>query len=118
MKFNQLKSNMRLCLGAVVLLCPFFVNAQNMNSAPNDPYLWLEDVQGEKALTWVRERNAISTAQLQAQPVFADNRAKVLAVLDNRDQIPSVSRRGAYFYNFRRDAINPRGRLRRTRLDE
>lgn len=118
MKFNQLKSNMRLCLGAVVLLCPFFVNAQNMNSAPNDPYLWLEDVQGEKALTWVRERNAISTAQLQAQPVFADNRAKVLAVLDNRDQIPSVSRRGAYFYNFWRDAKNPRGLLRRTTLDE
>ena len=118
MKFNQLKSNMRLCLGAVALLCPFFVNAQAMNSAPNDPYLWLEDVQGEKALAWVRDRNAVSTAQLQAQPVFADNRAKVLAVLDNRDQIPSVSRRGEYFYNFWRDAKNPRGLLRRTTLDE
>ena len=67
MKFNQLKSNMRLCLGAVALLCPFFVNALAMNSALNDPYLWLEDVQGEKALAWVRDRNAVSTAQLQAE---------------------------------------------------
>ncbi|OYU98026.1 MAG: hypothetical protein CFE45_18090, partial [Burkholderiales bacterium PBB5] len=25
--------------------------------ATDDPYLWLEDVQGDRALAWVRERN-------------------------------------------------------------
>ena len=30
-----------------------------------DPYLWLEDVQGPRALAWVRERNAQSEALLQ-----------------------------------------------------
>ena len=31
-------------------------------AAPEDPCLWLEEVQGEKALDWVRARNAESRA--------------------------------------------------------
>ena len=105
-------------LSAVALMCVFSVKAQPVNSAIIDPNLWLEEVQGDKALAWVRERNAVSTALLQAQPVFADNRAKVLGVLNNRDQIPGVTRRGDYLYNFWRDAKNPRGLWRRTYLEE
>ena len=29
---------------------------------PDDPHAWLEDVEGEKALAWVRERNAACVA--------------------------------------------------------
>ena len=108
----------RCALSALALMCVFSVKAQPVNSANMDPYLWLEEVQGDKALAWVRERNALSTALLQAQPVFADNRAKVLGVLNNRDQIPGVTRRGDYLYNFWRDAKNPRGLWRRTTLEE
>ena len=108
----------RCALSAVALMCVFSVKAQPVNSANTDPYLWLEEVQGDKALAWVRERNAVSTASLQAQPVFTDNRAKVLGVLNNRDQIPGVTRRGDYLYNFWRDAKNPRGLWRRTSLEE
>ena len=108
----------RCALSAVALMCVFSVKAQPVNSANMDPNLWLEEVQGDKALAWVRERNAVSTALLQAQPLFADNRAKVLDVLNNRDQIPRVTRRGDYLYNFWRDAKNPRGLWRRTHLEE
>ena len=108
----------RCALSALALMCVFSVKAQPVNSANMDPYLWLEEVQGDKALAWVRERNAVSTALLQAQPVFADNRAKVLGVLNNRAQIPGVTRRGDYLYNFWRDAKNPRGLWRRTTLEE
>ena len=108
----------RCALSAVALMCVFSVKAQPVNSAIIDPNLWLEEVQGDKALAWVRERNAVSTALLQAQPVFADSRAKVLGVLNNRDQIPGVTRRGDYLYNFWRDAKNPRGLWRRTLLEE
>jgi prolyl oligopeptidase len=83
-----------------------------------DSYLWLEEVQGDKALAWARERNAQSQAVLEAVPVFKGNREKVLAVLNNRDQIPYVTRRGDFFYNFWRDAKNPRGLWRRTTLAE
>ena len=108
----------RCALSLVALLYVFSVKAQPVNSAIIDPNLWLEEVQSDKALAWVRERNAVSTALLQAQPLFADNRAKVLEVLNNRDQIPRVTRRGDYLYNFWRDAKNPRGLWRRTHLEE
>ena len=107
----------RCALVAVALVCTLLAKAQPMSTS-TDPYLWLEDVQGDKALSWVRERNAVSTSLLQARSEFSDNRAKVLEVLNNRDQIPGVTRRGNFFYNFWRDANNPRGLWRRTTLDE
>jgi prolyl oligopeptidase len=83
-----------------------------------DPYLWLEDVQGERALAWVRERNAESEALLQAQPGFEAMRSSIREVLDSREQIPYVSRRGDWLYNLWRDATHPRGLWRRTTLAE
>lgn len=115
---NVLNSFMRYVVGAFALLCVFFVKAQTVNSASIDSNLWLEEVHGDKALAWVRERNLVSTSQLQAAPVFADNRSKVLGVLNNRDQIPGMTRKGGYFYNYWRDAKNPRGLWRRTTLEE
>ena len=83
-----------------------------------DPHLWLEEVQGEAALAWVRERNAQSRQALEEHPYFFVMRSRIRAVLDSRDRIPSVARRGAWLYNFWQDADNPRGLWRRTSLDE
>ncbi len=83
-----------------------------------DPYLWLEDVLGERALQWVRERNAESEALLQAEPGFEALRSSIREVLDSKEQIPYVTRRGDGFYNLWRDASNPRGLWRRASLAE
>jgi prolyl oligopeptidase len=45
-------------------------------------------------------------------------RTRIRAVLDARDRIPMVTRRGAWLYNFWQDADNPRGLWRRTSLDQ
>ena len=82
-----------------------------------DPYLWLEEVEGERALTWVRERNRLARAELEAEPGFDALRAGLRAILDSRQQIPDVVRRGAHLYNLWRDADQPRGLWRRTTLD-
>ncbi len=87
-------------------------------SETTDPYLWLEDVQGKQALDWVRERNAHSEALLQSQPGFRSLEKSLLEVLDSREQIPYVSRRGQWLYNLWRDSANPRGLWRRTTLEE
>ena len=63
---------LRSAVGVCALLCALFVKAQPVNSALIDPHLWLEEVQGDKALAWVRERNSVSTAQLQAAPEQTD----------------------------------------------
>ena len=84
----------------------------------SDPFLWLEDVQGERALAWVHEQNRASEGVLQATPGFDSLRAGILAVLDSTDQIPPVQRRGAWFYNLWKDASHPRGLWRRTTLTD
>src|SRR5215475_11892400 len=90
--------------------------AQGQTAA--DPYLWLEDVTGEKQLNWVRQQNAISTNELEAMPGFEPLRKRLLSILDSKEKIPYVSKHGKYYYNFWRDEKNVRGLWRRTTLDE
>jgi prolyl oligopeptidase len=84
----------------------------------DDPWLWLEEVEGSKALDWVRQHNALTRQRLEAWPGFAATRERILQVLDSRDRIPAIARRGGHVYNFWQDADNPRGLWRRTTLDE
>src|SRR5882672_9550262 len=84
----------------------------------SDPYLWLEDVTGEKALTWVRQQNAVSTNELESMPGFEPLRKRLLSILDSKDKIPYVAKHGKYYYNFWRDQKNVRGLWRRTTLEE
>ena len=83
-----------------------------------DPYLWLEEVDSERALAWVRERNAQTRQVLEAEPDFAALRQRMRAILDARDRIPAVTRRGPWLYNLWQDAEHPRGLWRRTTLEE
>ncbi|MFD7718841.1 prolyl oligopeptidase family protein [Streptomyces sp. NPDC059814] len=84
----------------------------------NDPYLWLEDVEGEAALAWVAERNAETAAALAADAGFAPLKERLREVLDASDRIPYTVRRGAFLYNFWRDAGHVRGVWRRTTFEQ
>ena len=85
---------------------------------PADPYLWLEDVTGEKQLEWVRGRNAVCVASLAGSDRFKTLETRIRDILDSKERIPMVTKIGDRFYNFWRDAANPKGLWRRTTLDE
>ncbi len=87
-------------------------------TAAADPYLWLEDVTGDKALTWVRERNAVSRPLLEAHPDFQANRKRFKEILDSKESIPVATHQGGWLYNFWRDEQHPRGLWRRATLAE
>lgn len=87
------------------------------SSNPDDPYLWLEDINAAKSLDWVRARNAESEKELGGE-AFGQLEAGILKIMDSDARIPYVNKAGAYYYNFWRDAKNPRGLWRRTTLDE
>jgi len=87
-------------------------------NADTDPHLWLEDVQGERALAWVRERNRETETELLARPGFAEREKAIREMLDSRDRIPAIGRIGGQVYNLWMDAANPRGLWRRTTLAE
>jgi len=95
-----------------------FVAATICVAADEDPYLWLEEVEGDKPLSWAKERSAADTAELEAVPQFAEIHEKMLEIYNSRDRIPTPRIRGAWVYNFWRDAEHVRGIWRRTFLDE
>ena len=114
----------RLLLVAIFLSNHFTMSAAPAHTAApapagaDDPYLWLEEVQSERALAWVRQRNAESEQVLQSEPGYENSRRQIREVLDSKAQIPYVSRRGDWLWNLWRDADNPRGLWRRTTLAE
>ena len=111
---------MRLTALAWLVAGALSVNASAAEPADmnNDPHLWLEDVEGDKALDWVRARNAVSEKQLAEDPGFEKVRQNLLDILDSDARIPYVSKQGEYYYNFWRDKQNPQGVWRRTTLAE
>lgn len=86
--------------------------------AQEDPYLWLENVTGQKPLEWVNAQNALTQPILEATPDFKPMQARMLAIATSRERIPGVVKRGDFLYNHWQDATHPRGLLRRTTLDE
>lgn len=87
-------------------------------SAEEDPHLWLEAVDGDEALAWVRKQNAKTQAIFDERPAFIELTNDLRAALDSDDRIPMVSKRGDHYYNFWRDQKNVRGLWRRTTLDQ
>ncbi len=84
----------------------------------DDLYLWLEEVEGPRALEWVGARSAETVAQLEAQPAFHDIYEQHLSILNSSDRIPYVWFSGEYVYNFWQDADHEKGIWRRTSLTD
>jgi len=53
----------------------------------DDPYLWLEEVEGERALAWVEERNKASLGYLESLPTFDPLYERNLEIYDSDDRI-------------------------------
>jgi prolyl oligopeptidase len=83
----------------------------------DDPYLWLEDVDSEQSLDWVRAQNEATSRRLKAGPLFEELHAQARAVLNSKQRLPQISQEGDWLYNYWRDAAHPRGILRRTTLE-
>lgn len=79
-----------------------------------DPYLWLEEVDGQKALEWVKQRSAADTAELEAVPEFNPIHERLIEIFNSSDRIPYPAVRNDMIYNFWQDEEHVRGIWRRT----
>ncbi|NKI33829.1 S9 family peptidase [Wenzhouxiangella sp. XN79A] len=84
----------------------------------DDPYLWLEEVEGPNALAWARGQNEVSLSELEAHPLFAPIHDRALEILTSDDRIAYPSLQGGMIYNFWRDAGHVRGIWRRTTVED
>src|SRR5690349_2528550 len=96
----------------------FLMSTLSLAADSADPYQWLEDVGGEKALAWVKARDAESQPLLESRPQFKPIHERLLAIYTSRERIPQVEKLGRWLYNFWQDDAHPRGLWRRTTLDE
>ena len=97
-----------------LLLLPSLAMAQTNSLPPDDPFLWLEDVDGDEAMAWVEAHNGETLSLLEERPEFADHYARALTVLTADSRIATPAFRGGQVYNVWTDAANPRGLWRRT----
>jgi prolyl oligopeptidase len=88
-----------------------------LDAPDDDPYLWLEEIEGHRALDFVERQNRL-TLEAFGGAGFARDRDMLAAIYDRPDNIPYVMRRGGQLYNLWKDANNPRGIWRRTSLDD
>ena len=54
----------------------------------DDPFLWLEDIHGERSMAWVKQANTVTTQRFVDNPEFARTRDNILEVLDSEARIP------------------------------
>jgi prolyl oligopeptidase len=88
-----------------------------LDAPDDDPYLWLEEVDSERALGWVEAQNA-ATLALFGDARFAADRDALAAIFDRPDNLPLIARRGSRVFNFWKDAAHPRGLWRATSLED
>jgi len=97
-----------------LLIIPSFIIAQEQE----DKFIWLEEVESEKSLDWVRTQNKKTIDVLKSQPEFQAIYDKNLEIYNSKDRIAYPSIKGDFIYNFWQDGKHERGIWRRTSLKE
>jgi prolyl oligopeptidase len=106
-------SNLRrpVLIGALAALSAAIAWAQ-----ADDPYIWLEDAHGAKAMAWVEAENAKTTGVLEKDARYAGMYRDALAIAESQDRIPAPDLLAGSVYNFWQDPKHVRGIWRKTSL--
>lgn len=91
--------------------------AQDSAATQKDPYGYLEEIEGAKAIAWAKKENARSLPVLEADPRFADMRKEALAILTSTERLPLGSIHNGAVYNFWQDEAHVRGLWRRASVE-
>src|SRR5687768_14051499 len=83
--------------------------ATTASPTSDDPYVWLEDIEGDSAMRWVKARNAKSLGTLQSDPRYEKLHADALRIVEATDRIATPEIRGSSIYNFWQDPTHVRG---------
>ena len=85
--------------------------------AAEDPYAWLEDVNGDRAMAWVKQQDARSLGVLKKDPRYQRFFDAALAIGQAQDRIPEPAQLAGVITNFWQDADHVRGIWRRAEPD-
>jgi len=108
----------RSALAAAALVAAGSVVSAQTGGEGDDPWLWLEEIEGPRALDQVRQWNDETDRVLRAMPGFEQDRVRAKEILDDEAQIATPDEvMGERVVNLWRDAQHPRGLWRASPLD-
>ncbi|MNJ90998.1 Prolyl endopeptidase precursor [compost metagenome] len=103
------------------LLLPFIICACQSQpvkrNIPEDKYLWLEEVEGEKAIQFAKEENKKTLEHFQKNLLFKNIEKDTRDIYLAKDRVPTVKLRNGELYNFWQDKKNVRGLWRKTSIE-
>ena len=94
-----------------------FLALAPMALATADPFIWLEERNGDRATAWVAEQNAGTAREISSDPRFLTYWETALDLFSAEDNIPYVYQQGGFVYNFWQDGTNVLGLWRRTTFE-
>lgn len=100
-----------LCLLAAAAPAAF---AQSGGTSDTDPYTWLEDKDGARAMEWVAAQNAKTLPRLEGDPRYRTYQEQAYTIAAARDRIPYPTLANGRVLNFWRDGEHPHGIWRWT----
>lgn len=118
---HWIKSTTLLLLALALASCALHNASDNFKfeetSTVTDPYLWLEDIDSERALSWVHAENETSLARLKSHPDYDTLYAQALDVYTSKDRLITGQPRDGFMYNYWQDVANPQGIWRRASME-
>jgi prolyl oligopeptidase len=84
--------------------------------APNDPFIWLEDIEAPRSLDWVQGQNKLTAKRLESDPRYQRFHDEALAIFTAADRIAVPEFLGDGVGNLWQDAAHPKGVWRRSGL--
>lgn len=106
-----------LAVAASMIVAAFAGGCASLTPMSQDRFLWLEEIEGARALEWVRAQNARSLAALEADPRYPELLDKARAIVNERERLALGTIRDGHVYNFWQDETHVRGLWRRTPLE-
>ncbi|MGF1507971.1 MAG: prolyl oligopeptidase family protein [Myxococcota bacterium] len=91
--------------------------AVQASASATDEFLWLEEIEAPKALSWARLHNERTLAALQSEPVYDELHEEASRILTSEERLPLGELRGEYVDNFWQDETHVRGVWRRTSVE-
>jgi prolyl oligopeptidase len=84
------------------------------SNAQEDPFKWLEEVEGDRALDFVKKQNKITEDRLSTHKVYQEIYSKSLEIYNSPDKIAYPTVNGDFIYNFWQDKEHVRGIWRKA----
>ena len=102
----------------IIGLLSILVSSNSYALDNKDTYQWLEEIDGDKAMNWVRAANAETDKRLTKNTLYMSLYSDALDALNSQDKLPEINVIGDMVYKLKKGADHPRGLYQRTSISE